>query len=126
MARPFPPFSAFHGPFSEAPSPMTTDKIDNISVTTKANVYFDGKCVSHGITFADGSKKSVGVVLPSTLTFNTGAPEIMECVAGGCEYKLAGSNEWLASKAGDKFNVPGNSSFEIRVTEAYHYICHFG
>jgi purine/pyrimidine-nucleoside phosphorylase len=105
---------------------MTTDTIDNISVTTKANVYFDGKCVSHGITFADGTKKSVGVVLPSTLTFNTGAPEIMECVAGGCEYKLAGSNKWLASKAGDKFNVPGNSSFEIRVTEAYHYICHFG
>lgn len=105
---------------------MTTDTIDNISVTTKANVYFDGKCVSHGITFADGTKKSVGVVLPSTLTFDTGAPEIMECVAGGCDYKLAGSNDWVASKAGDKFNVPGNSSFEIRVTEAYHYICHFG
>ena len=64
---------------------MTTHKIDNISVTTQASVYFDGKCVSHGITFADGTKKSVGVVLPSTLTFNTGAPEIMECVAGFCE-----------------------------------------
>ena len=51
---------------------MITDHIANISVTTQANVYFDGKCVSHGITFADGSKKSVGVVLPSTLTFNTG------------------------------------------------------
>ena len=56
---------------------MITDKIDNISVTTQASVYFDGKCVSHGITFADGTKKSVGVVLPATLTFNTGAPEIM-------------------------------------------------
>lgn len=61
---------------------MTTEKIDGVSVTTKASVYFDGKCVSHGITFPDGTKKSVGVILPATLTFNTGAPEIMECVGG--------------------------------------------
>jgi purine/pyrimidine-nucleoside phosphorylase len=105
---------------------MTTDHIANISISTQANVYFDGKCVSHGITLADGSKKSVGVVLPATLTFNTGAPEIMECVAGACEYKLAGSDVWVKSSPGEKFSVPGNSKFEIRVTEAYHYICHFG
>ena len=105
---------------------MTTAKIDGISVTTKANVYFDGKCVSHGITYPDGTKKSVGVVLPSTLTFNTGAPEIMECVAGACEYKLKGSDAWLRSGPGEKFSIPGNASFDIRVTEAYHYICHFG
>jgi uncharacterized protein YaiE (UPF0345 family) len=49
----------------------------------------------------------------------------MECVAGSCEYKLAGSSEWVSS-AGEKFSVPANSSFEIRVAEAYHYICHFG
>ena len=105
---------------------MTTHKIDNISVTTQASVYFDGKCVSHGITFADGTKKSVGVVLTYTLTFNTGAAEIMECVAGCCDYKLKGSNDWIKSSAGEKFSVPGNSSFDIRVTEPYHYICHFG
>ena len=105
---------------------MTTETIAGVSLTTKANVYFDGKCVSHSFTLADGTKKSVGVILPATLTFNTGAPEIMECVAGACEYKLAGSNDWVKSSAGQKFNVPGNSSFEIRVTEAYHYICHFG
>ena len=105
---------------------MTTSSIDNISITTQANVYFDGKCVSHSITIADGSKKTVGVLLPATLTFNTGAPEIMECVAGSCEYKLAGSQAWVKSVAGEKFSVPGNSSFEIRVAEAYHYICHFG
>jgi len=104
---------------------MTTEKIDNVSVITRANVYFDGKCVSHGITLADGSKKSVGVILPATLTFNTGAPEIMECVAGSCEYKLAGADGWVKSSAGEQFSVPGHSSFDIRVTETYHYICHF-
>ena len=108
---------------------MTTEKIDSISVQTQANVYFGGKCVSHGITFADGTKKSVGVILPATLTFNTGAPEIMECVAGACDYRLAGTDAWRASAAGEKFSVPGNTRFEIRVAdgvEAYHYICHFG
>ena len=99
--------------------------IHNVSVNPQANVYFDGKCVSHSLTLADGSKKSVGVILPATLTFNTGAPEIMECVAGSCEYKLDGSNAWVKSSAGESFNVPGNSKFEIRVAEAYHYICHF-
>jgi len=105
---------------------MSTETLAGVSVTTRANVYFDGKCVSHSVTLADGTKKSVGVILPAILTFNTGAPEIMECVAGACEYKLAGSNEWVNSSAGQKFNVPGNSSFEIRVSEAYHYVCHFG
>jgi purine/pyrimidine-nucleoside phosphorylase len=105
---------------------MSTQQFDNVSVATQANVYFDGKCVSHSITLADGTKKSVGVVLPATLTFNTGAPEIMECVAGSCEYKLKGTDAWVKSSAGEKFNVPGNSSFDIRVTEPYHYVCHFG
>ena len=105
---------------------MTTEKIDGVSVTTQASVYFDGKCVSHGITFPDGTKKSVGVVLPSALTFNTGAPEIMECVAGSCEYRLDGTDAWVTSKPGHQFSIPGNSKFDIRVTEAYHYICHFG
>ncbi|MCX7265065.1 MAG: pyrimidine/purine nucleoside phosphorylase [Betaproteobacteria bacterium] len=105
---------------------MSTEKIDNVCVTAKANVYFDGKCVSHNITLPDGTRKSVGVVLPSSLTFNTGAPEIMECVGGACEYKLAGSPQWLRSEPGQTFSVPGQSSFEIRVEQAYHYICHFG
>ena len=104
---------------------MTTQTLDGVTVNTQANVYFDGKCVSHGITLADGTKKSVGVILPSTLTFNTGAPEIMECVAGSCEYKLDGMDNWVKSTTGEKFSIPGNSKFDIRVTESYHYICHF-
>ncbi len=105
---------------------MPTETIPNAAITTRANVYFDDKCVSHGLTLADGTKKSVGVVLPAALTFNTGAAEVMECVAGECEYKLAGNDQWLKSTPGERFSVPANSSFELRVTEAYHYICHFG
>jgi purine/pyrimidine-nucleoside phosphorylase len=102
-------------------------QFDNVSVLKQANVYFDGKCVSHTIVLADGVKKSVGVVLPSTLTFNTGAPEIMETVAGSVRYRLKGESGWKVAKAGEKFSIPGNSSFDIEVTdEPYHYVCHFG
>ena len=105
----------------------TTDSIRDATVATQANVYFDGKCVSHSLTLADGSKKSVGVILPSTLTFSTGAPEIMEGTGGRCEYLLSGSSEWASAGPGDKFSVPGNSSFQVRVSDQpYSYICHFG
>lgn len=104
---------------------MTTEHFPGVTLTTKANVYFDGKCISHSFTLADGTQKSVGVVLPAALTFGTGAAEIMECVGGSCEYKLDGSDVWKTSAAGERFDVPGNSKFEIRVTEAYHYICHY-
>ena len=101
-------------------------QFDQVSVVKKANVYFDGKCVSHTLLFADGTRKSVGVILPATLTFNTGVPETMETVAGACRVKRAGENEWKAYGAGESFSVPGNSSFEIEVSgEPYHYVCHF-
>ena len=105
---------------------MSTAQLNNVSIQTQANVYFEGKCISHGLTLPDGSKKSVGVVLPSALTFKTAAPEIMECVAGSCEYRLAGSTQWQRSSAGERFSIAANSSFDIRVSESYHYICHFG
>lgn len=101
-------------------------QFNNVSVVSRANVYFDGKCVSHSITLADGTKKSVGVILPATLTFNTGAAEIMECVAGSCRARLKGESEWKTYAAGESFEVPGDSSFDIEVSgEPYHYVCHF-
>ena len=100
-------------------------QFDNVSVVKKANIYFDGKCVSHTVVMADGVKKTVGVILPATLTFNTGAPEIMEGVGGSCRVRLKGETEWKTYSAGESFNVPGNSSFEIACDEPYHYVCHF-
>lgn len=101
-------------------------QFDNVSIIKQANVYFDGRCVSHAIQFEDGSKKTVGVILPSSLTFNTGAPEVMEGVAGSCRVRLRGQNNWITYAAGQTFDVPANSSFEIACDEPYHYVCHFG
>ena len=103
---------------------MTT-QFDNISVVKKANIYFDGKCVSHTVLFADGTKKTIGVIFPSSLTFNTGAPEIMELNAGKCRIRLQGEEEWKTYEGGQSFNVPGNSSFDIETLETLDYVCHF-
>ena len=102
-----------------------SEQFDQVSVVKAANVYFDGKCVSHTVILADGTKKTVGVILPSTLTFNTGAPEIMEGVGGSCRVRLKGESDWVTYGAGQSFNVPGNSSFDIACDEPYHYVCHF-
>lgn len=104
-----------------------TERIDGVSLLARANVYFDGKCVSHGFVLADGTRKSAGVVLPSSLTFGTGAPEIMECVGGSCRVRLKGDSDWKTCSAGESFSVPGDSSFDIVVEgEPFHYICHYG
>ncbi|HMU88742.1 MAG TPA: pyrimidine/purine nucleoside phosphorylase, partial [Agitococcus sp.] len=80
-------------------------QFDNVSVVKKSNIYFDGKCVSHTVLFADGTRKTVGVIFPSTLVFNTGAPEIMEVIGGKCRVKLTGSDIWDEYVAGQSFEV---------------------
>jgi purine/pyrimidine-nucleoside phosphorylase len=96
------------------------------SISPKANIYFEGKCISHSIDTPDGSKKTVGIIFPSTLTFNTQAAEVVDLVEGQCRVKLAGQAQWQAYATGQSFSVPGNSSFDIEVLQTMHYICHFG
>ena len=104
-----------------------SDKFDNVSVGKKANVFFDGKCVSHSVYFPNGTRKTVGVVMPgSKLTFNVGAPELMEITAGECQVKVAGEPAFKTYTAGTSFKVAENSSFEIHVgAEAVNYVCSF-
>ena len=100
-------------------------QFDNVSVVKKSNVYFDGKCVSHTVIVGNGTRKTVGVIFPSTLVFNTGAPEIMEVIGGKCRVKLADSDTWSEYVAGQAFEVAGNSSFTIETVELLDYVCHF-
>ncbi|MBC3919019.1 pyrimidine/purine nucleoside phosphorylase [Undibacterium sp. CY18W] len=100
-------------------------QFDQVSVVKKANLYFDGKCVSHTVLFADGSKKTIGVIFPSSLVFNTAAAEIMELNAGKCRIRLKGEVEWATYEGGQQFNVPANSSFEIETIDTLDYVCHF-
>jgi hypothetical protein len=103
---------------------MTT-QFDQVSVVKKANIYFDGKCVSHTVLFADGTKKTLGVLFPSSLTFNTSAAEIMEINAGKCKVTLAGESTAKEYQSGQQFSIPANSSFQIKTLETVDYVCHF-
>jgi hypothetical protein len=104
---------------------MQMAQFDNVSVKKKANIYFDGKCVSHTVMLPNGTRSTIGVIFPSSLTFNTAAPELMEINAGSCKVRLNGEEAWKTYSAGEKFTVPGNSSFDIEVTETLDYVCHF-
>jgi len=97
----------------------------NVTVVKKANIYFDGKVTSRTVIFADGSRKTLGVLLPGEYNFNTGAKELMEIQAGLMEVQVAGENSWRTVKGGESFEVPANSSFTMRVKEVSDYICSF-
>lgn len=102
------------------------EQFDQVSVLKKANIYFDGKCVSHTIIEADGTRKTLGVIFPSELLFNTADPEVMEIVGGKCEVRLKGEDEWKTYMAGQSFSVPANSAFDIKTIDTLDYVCHFG
>jgi len=106
---------------------MSSTEFSNVTVVAKANVYFDGKVVSHTLRFADGSKKTLGLIYPGEYHFGTDAPERMDIVAGTCNVTLDGSSETREYAAGSSFDVPGKSGFTIRVAGGItEYVCSFG
>ena len=97
-----------------------------VTVVTKANVYFDGKVISHTAIFPDGAKKTLGLIYPGSYHFGTGAPERMEIIAGACQVTLDGAKEVRNYAAGQSFDVPGKSGFTIVVASGLcEYICSF-
>jgi purine/pyrimidine-nucleoside phosphorylase len=101
-------------------------EFNGVTAVAKANVYFDGKVVSHTLRFPDGSKKTLGLIFPGEYHFSTDAPERMDIIAGDCEVKLDGSPQWISYAAGKSFHVPGKSGFDIRVASAIaEYVCSF-
>ena len=97
----------------------------NVTVTKKANVYFDGKVTSRTIVFADGSTKTLGIMLPGEYEFNTDAPEIMEILAGDLEVLIPGVEGWQTITGGQSFDVPGKSKFNIKIKTITDYCCSF-
>lgn len=98
----------------------------NVTAVTKANVYFDGKVVSHTIRFNDGSKKTLGLIYPGQFHFGTDAPEQMDIISGSCTVTLDGSDQTQVYSAGTSFRVPGKSGFSISVASGIaEYICSF-
>jgi purine/pyrimidine-nucleoside phosphorylase len=97
----------------------------NVTVNKKANIYFNGNVTSRTIIFPDGSKKTLGVMLPGEYEFNTDAKEIMEIMSGDLDVLLPGNKEWKAIKGGESFEVPAKSKFGLKVKTITDYCCSF-
>ncbi|QIR15858.1 pyrimidine/purine nucleoside phosphorylase [Shewanella aestuarii] len=102
---------------------MTT--INNVNVATQANVYFDGKVTSRTVFFADGSKQTLGVVLPGEYTFSTSQGEIMQVTSGEFAVLLPNAEEWISYPAGTQFELAANVSFSIRTQGIAEYCCSY-
>lgn len=90
----------------------------------KENTYFDGNVKSLGFTQVDGDS-SVGVMAPGEYTFGTAAPEKMTVVKGALTIKREGEADWTTFKAGEAFDVAGDSSFDLKVEQATAYLCEY-
>lgn len=98
----------------------------NVEIKKKANIFSGGQVTSRTIVTADGQRKTLGVMLPGTYHFSTDVPERIDVQQGVCRVKRAGESTWSEHRAGDSFDVPGRSTFDIEVIELLDYICHFG
>ncbi len=101
-------------------------QFDNVTVDLEGNSYFDGAVTSRTVHFADGSKKTLGFMLPGEYEFGTDAAELMEITSGELEVKLPESNEWISIQGGESFNVPANSRFQVKVKSVTDYCCSYG
>jgi hypothetical protein len=99
--------------------------LKNVEVRKKANIYHDGRVTSRTVITAEGEMKTLGVMLPGTYRFSTQAPERIDVTQGQCRVKLADQQSWTTYQAGQSFDVPGNSHFEIEVVDLLDYVCHF-
>lgn len=98
---------------------------DNVSVVKAANIYFDGKVTSRIVNFADGSRKTLGIMMPGDYEFGTDENELMEILAGEVEVLLPEQTEWQTIKGGQSFEVPAKAKFGIKVKSVTDYCCSY-
>ena len=99
-------------------------KFENVSVVKEANIYYDGKVTSRTVEFADGSVKSLGIMLEGEYTFGTQKAEIMEIMSGELDIKLP-NEEWKTLNTPETFSVPANSSFDLKIKSVTDYCCSY-
>lgn len=97
----------------------------DVTVVKQANIYFEGKVTSRTVLFADGTKKTLGIMLPGEYEFGTQDKELMEILAGQADILLPDSDQWQTFTGGTAFEVPANAKFKLNVTETLDYCCSY-
>ena len=97
-----------------------------VTIVKKANIYFDGKVTSRVVIFPDGSRKTLGIMLPGEeYEFNTDEKEIMEIISGELEVLLPGEDSWRTINGGESFEVPAGSKFGLKIKQITDYCCSY-
>jgi purine/pyrimidine-nucleoside phosphorylase len=104
---------------------MTDDRFEHVTVVKKANVYFDGKVTSRTVLFADGTRKTLGIMLPGSYEFGTAAAELMEVLSGEMKVLLPGAPDWQVFTPGESFHVPANAKFKLDIAGVADYCCSY-
>jgi hypothetical protein len=104
---------------------MSQDRFEHVTVMKKANVYFGGNVTSRTVLFPDGTRKTLGVMLPGAYEFGTAAAELMEVLDGEMNVLLPGAAEWRVYKAGESFDVPASSKFKLKISGVADYCCSY-
>lgn len=97
----------------------------NVTAVKEANIYFDGKVTSRTVRFADGTRKTLGIMLPGEYEFGTAAAEEMEVLQGELTVLLPGESQWRTFKAGETFHVPAQAKFQLQVKTVADYCCSY-
>lgn len=100
-------------------------EFNQVTIVKEANIYFDGNVTSRTVLFADGTKKTLGIMLPGEYEFGTAAAEVMEILAGELTVLLPGETGWKSFTANTTFQVPANSSFRLKVAKVTDYCCSY-
>lgn len=96
-----------------------------VTIIKKANMYFEGKVTSRSLIFPDGSRKTLGIMLPGEYEFNTEEREIMDITSGNLEVLLPEETDWRMVSDGQSFEVPAHSKFRVKVKSITDYCCSF-
>ncbi|MBD3797093.1 MAG: pyrimidine/purine nucleoside phosphorylase [Campylobacterales bacterium] len=99
-------------------------KFENVTIVKEANIYYDGKVTSRTVEFADGTKKTLGIMMPGEYTFGTADAEIMEMLSGELDIRLPGE-DWKTLNTPETFYVPANSSFDLVIKTVSDYCCSY-
>lgn len=104
---------------------MSEAEFENVKLVTKANVYYDGKVLSHTFYMPNGERKTLGIAFPGEYEFGTADAEIMEVIAGSLDILHPGRTEWETYAPGASFDIPANSKFGFRCGVISEYVCSY-